>query len=93
MPVWLERDLFPGRGTARRGLADGFKPFELPAFAVNPAATCRPHFWEGEPAAEQAALTAEARVPPEVLARSEFLLPLQPDALNLLLRVLAAAAP
>lgn len=77
MPVWVERGLMPGQDPPLHGLSEGFLPWQLPGWAQRPSQACRPGFWEGE-RVESAAprLRADSAVSADVLARSEFLLPL-----------------
>jgi hypothetical protein len=92
IPAWLERTLMPGLGPPPSGLERGFKPFQAPSFCTSPSDVCQRDFWEGAPVATArvSRLTAASFIDTDVLARSEFLLPLSDDGLALHRRVLAS---
>jgi hypothetical protein len=71
IPLWVERGLYPGREASRLGLQMGFMPHTLQRFAAAGAVDD-----EGSSVVpEGQLLEAMSEVHPELLLRSEFVLP------------------
>ena len=67
----------PGRDPPLHGLIEGFRPWQLASWAERPSKACQPDFWEGRPTQKVAQrLNADSVLSADVLAKSEFLLPL-----------------
>jgi hypothetical protein len=89
VPVWVEQNLYPGRGAPMRGLEAGFMPWQLRNCAIESQEVCKQDFWESqqEGQGKPGGLDFSSTVDPDILGRSEFLLPLRQRELEMYRRI------
>jgi hypothetical protein len=72
--------LYPGREASRLGLQQGFMPHALPAVCMHPARACQSGFSETDAlTGSPQVLDSMSIVEPDLLRKSEFMLPLNDE--------------